>query len=64
MRFIDIFDREITGVFVGVILCAIPLSFVFCWRYDRFRDEAVDRGYAEYVIKNREIVWQWKEAQS
>jgi len=49
----------VIAVFILGFFCGGKLVMTF--RVDCMQDEAVQRGYAEYVIKDKQALWQWKD---
>lgn len=43
----------VAGVFVGLSVAYYSMGPI--------RDQAVERGHAEYVIENKKAVWKWKD---
>jgi len=54
---IDVFG----GFIVGCIIATMLYALVRETHRETLQDEAAHRGYAEYVIKDKQAVWQWKE---
>lgn len=48
--------------FIAAIIGAIGGAFVAATiNNNSWRTQAIEKGYAEYVLKGSEAVWQWKE---
>ena len=48
-------------MFVVAMGCIIWL-FIFSMEKQKLREEAVERGFAEYIVnKSGETTWKWKE---
>jgi hypothetical protein len=49
----------------AMFLCAIILAFAALWQRDTLKNQAIERGYAEWKVDNKgSVEWQWKEVRS
>ena len=56
-------EREVMiGMMVGGIFTFLVGMAVNAIRLHRWKQDAVDKGHAEYVLQDGEAVWRWKEA--
>lgn len=49
------------GFLIGVLITCVFAVIVFSVNSQRWRQEAVDVGAAEYILDGNQAVWRWKE---